>query len=441
MPVADPSFRFRCLFARTPGLEVPEGAEPIGDPVGGVQVYDWTSPLGHWWFNGSCYAQLVDENAMQRFLADAYAPYQERYGDDYGDLIVAEFTDEPCAIFRDRLPAGAVPFGNAVLERFEAMHGEDAGPKLHLLFRDDAEGSAAAFRIRYHRTLNNLFEKNFTGQLSSYCEEHGIALTGHYMSEQSVYDQQLWGVKIMPNYRHQHVPGIDHLGRQVDERLTPKQCQSVVNQFDKPRMLTELYGCVGGSMSFEDRWWIASQQIALGANLLNHHLSLYTMAGCRKRDYPQNMFYQQSWWGRNEAIDRPLSRLCLAMCQGRYAAEALVLHPQESAFALWEGDASRTEPGLATWDMKPLTGASHDAIQSINSRFMAVIDGLLDEQRCFDLGDETILAEDGSVEHGDGAACCASAGWPTRRSSSRRWSRSRRRRWRCSRASSPAAGG
>ncbi len=26
---------------------------------------------------------------------------------------------------------------------------------------------------------------------------------------------------------------------------------------------------------------------------------LYTMSGCRKRDYPQNIFYQQPWWHLN----------------------------------------------------------------------------------------------------------------------------------------------
>ena len=56
----------------------------------------------------------------------------------------------------------------------------------------------------------------------------------------------------MPNYRHQQIPGIDHLGRQIDERITAKQCQSVVNQFGK-RMLSELYGVAGGGLSFEDR--------------------------------------------------------------------------------------------------------------------------------------------------------------------------------------------
>ena len=68
------------------------------------------------------------------------------------------------------------------------------------------------------------------------------------------------------------------LARQIDERITAKHCHSVVNQYAKPRMLSELYGVAGATLTFEDRLWIASQQICLGVNLLNPHLALYTLA-------------------------------------------------------------------------------------------------------------------------------------------------------------------
>jgi hypothetical protein len=391
--------------SREGGRRVPEGAAAIGPAVDGVQVYRHVSPLGYDWFNGTCYADLMSREAMRRFLDDAYESYFKRYGDLYGTEIVAEFTDEPCTIFRGRIPAGAVPFTDELPERFREMHGYDPIEKLHLLFSDAAE--APRFRLHYFRTVNDLFERNFSKQLGDWCAEHNIELTGHYMCEHGLFDQQLWGVKIMPNYRHQGIPGIDHLCRQIDERITAKQCHSVVNQFGKKRMLSELYGVAGGSLTFEDRLWIASQQMVLGVNLLNHHLSLYTMAGCRKRDYPQNMFYPQPWWPLNNVIDEPLSRTCVALSQGRFVGEVLVVHPQESTFVLWRSkdgkDLSDEIVGQShQWDRDPVLVEARERIMQLDRQVKAVMDALHGAQRTMDFGDETIVADDGEVVEIDG---------------------------------------
>ena len=404
VPLADADFRFKTLIARPVGAPIPESCVALGEAVNSLQAYVWTSPLGDPWFNGTCYADLMNRRAMRKFLDDAYEPYFERYGELYGDLIRAEFTDEPTNAHRTRLPIGSVPFTGELPAKFAQMWGYDPLPKLHLLF-EDAPG-CEKFRLHYFRVTNELFERNFSQQLGDWCSEHNIALTGHYILEGDLYHQQLWGSKLMPNYRHQGIPGIDHLGRQIEERISAKQCHSVVNQYGKARMLSELYGVAGGALTFEDRFWIASQQIVLGVNLLNPHLSLYTMAGCRKRDYPQNIFYQQPWWPLNRVVDDPLSRLCLALSQGKFLAEALIIHPQESTFALWESRAhlegdDQTRLGN---DWAPVTPATQTQIQQLDSDIDAVIDGLLGAQRTFDFGDETILADDGSVVAQSGTA-------------------------------------
>jgi hypothetical protein len=199
VPLADEAFRVKALIARKVGAAIPENATPLGRPVDGLQVYRWVAPLGHDWFNGTCYADLMSKSAMQKFLQDAYQSYYDRYANSYGrdNGIVAEFTDEPCSIFRGRLPAGAAPFTDELVERFRAVHGYDPVEQLHLLFAD-APG-AEKFRLHYFRTINDLFENNFSKQLGDWCNEHNIDLTGHYMCEHGLYDQQLWGVKIMPN--------------------------------------------------------------------------------------------------------------------------------------------------------------------------------------------------------------------------------------------------
>jgi hypothetical protein len=398
VPLADPGFRCRVLIARPEGAPPPVSSRPLGTPVDGLQIYEFEAPLGHGWFNGACYADLMDRQAMRKFLEDAYISYHERFGRDYGTLITAEFTDEPAATFRGRAPHGGVPFSRELPERFRTMHGYDPAPHWLKLFRD--EPGAARFRLHYYRTANAMFEENFSRQLGDWCREHQIALTGHYMCEHTMYDQQEWGVKIMPNYRHQGIPGIDHLCRQVQERTTAKQCHSAANQAGRARVLSEMYGCCGGGLSFADRWWIGCQQLALGINLINPHLALFSMSGCRKRDYPQNIFYQQSWWPLNHQLDDRLSRLCVALSQGAYHAEVLVVHPQESAQALWCADipAAADSARLAEWAGQSATKATNDAVWALDRVFKALTDVLLGAQRTFDYGDETLLAQEGAVE-------------------------------------------
>ena len=404
VPLADESFRMKVLLARPAEAPAPVGCQALGPVSHGLQVYVWTAPLGHPQFKGTCHTDHLNPEAMAMFVSEAYQSYYDRFSPDYGSVIVAEFTDEPAPMFRDCTPRGAVPYSPYVLERFAGRYGYNAEEQVHLLFRDAPE--ATRFRLQYYRIVNELFEENFSGQLSDWCREHGIALTGHYMDEAGLWSQQLWGYSIVPNYRRQQIPGIDHLARQVNEKITAKQCQSVVNQYGKNRMMSEMYGCAGQGMSFEDRLWIASQQMALGVNLVVEHLSLYTMAGCRKRDFPPNLYYQQPWWPLNRVLDDQISRTCYALCQGKYHAEALLLHPQESAAALWQSRVdNETELRLPGRDESPVVSACRQHIDKLDSSLQALIDTLLGDQRTFDLGDETILAESGEATMVDNQAC------------------------------------
>ncbi|HAH88327.1 MAG TPA: glycoside hydrolase, partial [Armatimonadetes bacterium] len=121
-------------------------------------------------------------------------------------------------------------------------------------------------------------------------------MTGHFMAEDSLCEQTKWSGDVMSHYQLMHWPGVDKLSRHIEQVVTIKQVASVVDQLQKERSFCEVFGCVGGQVSFFHRKWIADWQAALGISFVNHHLSLYSMRGERKRDYPANLFYQQPWW-------------------------------------------------------------------------------------------------------------------------------------------------
>ena len=128
----------------------------------------------------------------------------------------------------------------------------------------------------------------------------------------------------------------------------------------------------------------------MGINQLVPHLSLYSMTGCRKRDFPQNINYQQSWWPLNSEIDIPLARACYALSQGRYAADILLISPQESMQSEWV-----CEPKASS----VLDSSAHTrrVADRLTNNFYAAMESLARSQLTFDLGDEQLMQEDGFV--------------------------------------------
>ncbi len=381
-----PEHRSCYIAALEPKATLPPDSEVIGERDG-VRLIVGREPLGSPLFNGATYLDPLNPAAVAKFLDDAYEPYHQRYGDDFGGLIRAVFTDEPAPLsLHSRLPIGALPYTPDLPEEFAKRHGEPLADKLHLLFADGP--GAATFRLRYARLVSDLFEQRFTRALGDWCENRGVALTGHWMSDHNCRDPQRMAFRPMPQYRHQQIPGIDHLGRQIEEVLAAKVASSAAHQQSKPRVLSELFGVAGQSLSFEDRHWIALQQIVLGVNLLVPHLALYTMAGCRKRDYPPNLFEQQPWWPMNRVLDDRLSRLCVAMSQGKYLADAAVIHPQESAALLWQSaQTDGTIPELHHHG-RHTSKQSWQALTDLDAKLQDLLTRLLDDQVGFDFVDE-----------------------------------------------------
>ena len=340
-------------------------------------------PLGHPYFNGTCYADTLSHAAMHDFVTATHERYRQEFGGHFGGSIPGIFTDEPSIMCALSKPPRALPWTDALPERFLELHGYDLRDHVASLF--GPSNDYALHRLNYWRTVHDLMDQSFVQQLGTWCAEHAMELTGHFMSEEHLYTQMLMGAMIMPYYRHMQVPGIDHLRRQITERVTAKQCSSVCHQLGRRRMLSELYGCGGQNLSFADRKWIGEAQSLLGVNYYCEHLALFTMRGCRKRDYPPNLFYQQPWWPLNRVVEEPLSRLNYCLSRGDFLADVLVIHPQESAFILHEPSD------------EPIWWEAPAEIDKFDRAFKDILDVLLQNQRCFDLGDESLLAEGGSV--------------------------------------------
>jgi len=342
----------------------------------------WQSGIGSKWYDGFAYLDTLNPEAVRAFTESTYKPYYRRLGKSFGSTIPGIFTDEP-NIYAGRsvgvLDYPSIPWTEGLPEYFQARKGYDVRDHLPSLFFD--VGDYRRVRYDFWGVLSTLFLEAFTKQLYDWCEQHGLRFTGHYLAEETLLSQIRYTGSILPHYEYMHVPGIDHLSRNITGFLTVKQVASVANQLGKERVLSETYGCSGQNLSFEDRKWIGDWEYVLGVNLLNHHLSLYTMRGRRKRDYPPTIFYQQPWWRHNPLIDAYFARLSYALSQGARLANVLVLHPIGSAWAIYS----------------PLNARE---TERLHEGFEALCRLLLELHRDFELGDEEILAKHARAQDG-----------------------------------------
>lgn len=343
------------------------------------------------WFNDETPPDNLNPASVRRFIESTHEKYAARFQQEFGKTIPGIFTDEPGLAdshthFQD--DRAWLPWSYTFPEFFRERRGYDIFDTLPVIFFN-GKGQQKA-RHDYWRTVTERYSESYTKQISQWCSEHGFAFTGHFLQE----DKLGLGTKvsgaIMPHYRFAHVPGIDMLSERCVETITCKQCTSVANQYGRPRVLTETYGCAGWEFTFEGQKWMGDWQFVHGVNIRCQHLDLYSIKGCRKRDYPPVFNYQTSWWEKNKVIDDYFARISVAMTGGDAVRDLLVLHPASTAWS---------RLGCNPYGV-PNRSNDRDlpAINQYGNEFNDFIAYLSGSHYDYDLGDEIILSEIASIQ-------------------------------------------
>lgn len=324
----------------------------------------------HYFFRPE-YVDLLSRRVTAAFIESTHERYAREVGGDFGKIVPGIFTDEPNYCF--------VPWSPELPVFFQERTGYDVRDVLPALFGE--YGDSERYRYDFWSAVTALFVESFTRPLSEWCARHGIALTGHFLGEDSLGSQVSSVGAAMRHYEYMQIPGIDHLMRRIGDPLLCKQASSVARQLGGRRVLSEMFGCSGWNVSFEELKWIAEWQFVQGVDLPCQHLALYSSRGCRKRDYPPSLFYQQPWWGRYRVLNDYFARLLFALTRGSARVDILLLHPIESAWAL-------------------ASTATMDRVARLNSSLVELTSHILGTQHDFDFGDEELLARYGAVEEG-----------------------------------------
>lgn len=350
------------------------------------------------WYNGKAPTDILNPDAVQQFIKTTHEKYKTLFKDEFGKTIKGFFTDEPnfCDFFSNFTPGRPwLPWTENLPGYFLKQRGYPLQEILPLLFfhgKGEEKG-----RYDYWLTLTELFITAYTQQVYDWCENNNLQLTGHMLYENDLgYAVRVSGAA-MPHYRYMHVPGIDLLGDQRQEYLAVKQCTSVANQFRRGMVVSETYGCTGWEFSFAGQKRVGDWQYVMGVSRRCQHLSLYSLSGCRKRDYPPSFNYHNSWWEHSGLLEDYFARLSVCVTAGDVRRDILVIHPIGS---FWMKSGSSINEDLGNLEMNMGWLDSHILNGNIaGDEYNRLAEKLLMSQLDFDFGDELIMRDAAEV-HG-----------------------------------------
>jgi hypothetical protein len=327
--------------------------------------------LHFYWKTGE-YVDVFNRDATEEFLKQTHELYRDAFGKEFGRSIPGIFTDEP-----EYSGAGhRVPWSLELPRYFRRACRYELVDRLPELFFN--VGSYPKTRFDFFESVTRLFLLAWTMPVYQWCQRHGLALTGHMMAEDTLLGQIQWVGAAMPHYEYMHIPGIDHLGRGLGSPVLVKQVTSAAAQFNRPRTLSEMFGCSGWNVSFDDLRWIAEWQFVLGLNMICQHLSSYTLRGVRKRDFPPSLHYHQPWWPQYYLWNDYMARLLSVLAEGAAVCVVIVIHPMSSAWVAYS----------------PL---DHGPVKELDEHLRGLVDFILGTHADFHFGDEMILERQGRV--------------------------------------------
>lgn len=342
------------------------------------------------WINDAPYLDTMNPQAVAEFIRVTHQAYADRFGEHFGDLVPAMFTDEPNYGWRGGPRGGFLPKNDSQKEppmllpwtpqlprEFTKRCGYDLLEHLPEILWGKDGALFSKVRYDYGRVTTELFVESFSGQIGKWCAQHKINLTGHVLCENDLESQVCTIGAAMPHYQHMQWPGIDILFDAAVELPTAKQCSSVAAQLGKERVLSELYGCTGWDWPLEGHKFGGDWQFACGVNFRCQHLAHYSLAGGAKRDFPASIFAHSPWWKYYKAVEDYFSRLSYMLTQGQPVRDVLVIHPIETAWGIYSNEKYHT----ADSPIRPFTKGVFDVVYALSYA-----------HRDWDFGDESLMA-------------------------------------------------
>ncbi len=258
-------------------------------------------------------ADLLNPEAMRLFIHLTHDRYYEVLQPFFGTTVIAMFTDEPDVLGR-RHRRDVVPWTEGFLTWWEQFGGKESDLPYLWLEGEHSE----AIRRRFQKAVNKRLGYSYYGQLSAWCEQHGIALTGH--------PAKSYDIGFLPYFQ---IPGQDLVYRWVAPEgnralygpdSTMAKCSSdAARHSGRRRNSNECFGCCGPNgnqwaFSADDMKWFLDWLFVRGVNMLYPHAFFYSIQGeLRYGERPPDVGPHNIWWPDYKLFSDYIKRMCWLM--------------------------------------------------------------------------------------------------------------------------------
>lgn len=280
---------------------------------------------------------ILNPEAVTSFIELVYDRFTDNFSEHFGKTIIAIFTDEPNPLGRGN-KKGMVPGNANLLPQINKILGYDFTPFFADLWYEES-ADWEKHRTDYHRAVAICLEENYYGRLGKWCEEHGIALTGHPASSMDLGAQKYF-----------QIPGQDLVWRYVEpgekalngqHSTMAKNASSAMVHLNRRRNSNELYGAYGHNLTYDEMVWLANWCFVRGQNLLYPHAFYYSIRGARFNERPPDVGPNAKWWNDYKPFATACSRLSWLNTDSRQVCEIAVLGdanwlPDKSAKVLFQ---------------------------------------------------------------------------------------------------------
>jgi hypothetical protein len=275
---------------------------------------------------------ILNPEAVTSFIELVYDKFYDNFGEHFGKTIIAVFTDEPDPLGRGHR-RGMVGGNAKLMPRINEILGYDFTSHFADLWTEDNK-DWEKHRKNYKRAITICLEENYYGRLSQWCEDHGIALTGHPAGSMDLGAQKYF-----------HIPGQDLVWRYVEpgpkalegqHSTMAKNASSAMVHLNRQRNSNELYGAYGHNLTYDEMVWLANWCFVRGQNLLYPHAFYYSIRGARFNERPPDVGPNALWWGDYKGFADACRRLSWLNTDSKQFCEVAILGdanwlPDESA--------------------------------------------------------------------------------------------------------------
>ncbi|WP_148411287.1 glycosyl hydrolase [Murimonas intestini] len=309
------------------------------------------------------YFNILDSRSVKVLIDQVYEAHYEHYKDDFGTVFTGFFSDEPefgnlpGYDFQARLGRGMkyIPWSGELEERLKNRWGNSFYKYLPALW-NEAGDMTGYVRYEYMDETTKQLACSFSGQIGSWCRNHGVMHLGHIIEDDNShgrlgcstghYFRSIWemGMSGIDVVLQQVMPGMDQVIHQwvASDRDGEffhyglgKMGSSLAHIDGKKagNSLCEIFGAYGWQESTALMKWLADHMMSRGINHFVPHA--FSPKEYPDPDCPPH-FYAGGHHGQFNCfamLMKYMNRICHLFSGGIYAARAAVFYHADAGWA------------------------------------------------------------------------------------------------------------